>query len=401
MPRSDGPAPRRPPRVHTVEVPTLHEDQVRAYRDRNRFRAIRCGRRWGKTHYGVSIAADAVLRGERIGWFAPEYKFLAEPYAELLGLLGPTSTSASENRGIIRTITGGAIDFWSLDNPLAGRGRRYHLAVIDEAAFAKDVMLDVWRKNIRPTLVDYRGRALVLSNTNGEDTENFFWQICTQAKHGFTEYHAPSQNNPFLPAEELADLKANSHPLVYAQEYLADFVDFSGEAFFALGTLLVDNLPVAVPEYCDSVFAVIDTAIKTGREHDGTAVIYCAVRSLNDQPLIILDWDIVQVEGALLETWLPTVFSHLEHLAGVTKARHGSLGAWIEDKSSGTILLQQASRRGWQAHSIDSKLTSLGKDERAISVSGYVYRGMVKLSEPAFNRVKQYKETTRTISCRK
>ena len=151
-------------------------------------------------------------------------------------------------------------------------------------------MLDVWRKNIRPTLVDYRGRALVLSNTNGEDTENFFWQICTQTKHGFTEYHAPSRNNPFLPAEELADLKANSHPLVYAQEYLADFVDFSGEAFFALGALLVDNLPVAVPEYVDSVFAVIDTAIKTGREHDGTAVIYCAMRSLGDHPLVILDW---------------------------------------------------------------------------------------------------------------
>jgi hypothetical protein len=33
---------------------------------------------------------------------------------------------------------GGRIDFWSLENQIAGRGRRYRRVVIDEAAFAKD-----------------------------------------------------------------------------------------------------------------------------------------------------------------------------------------------------------------------------------------------------------------------
>jgi ParB-like nuclease domain len=32
----------------------------------------------------------------------------------------------------------GRIDFWSLENPISARGRRYHRVVIDEAAFAKD-----------------------------------------------------------------------------------------------------------------------------------------------------------------------------------------------------------------------------------------------------------------------
>jgi hypothetical protein len=36
--------------------------------------------------------------------------------------------------------------------------------------------------------------------------------------------------------------------------------------------------------------------------------------------------------------------------------------------------LQQVVRRNWKAHPIESKLTAMGKDERAISVSGYVYR---------------------------
>jgi len=77
---------------------------------------------------------------------------------------------------------------------------------------------------------------------------------------------------------------------------------------------------------------------------------------------MILDWDIVQIEGALLETWLPIVFRRLGELAQQCGARMGSLGALIEDKNSGTILLQQALRRGMPAQAIDSKLTAMGKD---------------------------------------
>ena len=103
----------------------------------------------------------------------------------------------------------------------------------DEAAFAKErTGIDLWRKNIRPTLVDYRGSALVLSNTNGISEENLLWALCNIPEYGFVEYHAPSHANPYLPRDELALIEKNTHPLVYAQEYLAEFVDFSaGEGF--------------------------------------------------------------------------------------------------------------------------------------------------------------------------
>ena len=80
----------------------------------------------------------------------------------------------------------------------------------------------------------------------------------------------------------------------------------------------------------------IDTASKTGREHDATAVSYFAVaRHGAGFPLMVLDWDIVQVEGALLETWLPIVFTCLEELAKQRGARAGTLEAMIEDKTPG------------------------------------------------------------------
>jgi hypothetical protein len=96
-----------------------------------------------------------------------------------------------------------------------------------------------------------------------------------------------------------------------------------------------------------------------------------------------------------LETWLPSVFERLEELSRLCRARFGSLGAWIEDKNSGTILLQQAQRRRMPAQAIDSKLTAMGKDERAINVSGYVHREMVKYGDYAFNKIATYKQKSR------
>jgi hypothetical protein len=74
---------------------------------------------------------------------------------------------------------------------------------------------------------------------------------------------------------------------------------------------------------------------------------------------------------------------------------YGATGAWIEDKNSGTILLQQALNREMRAHAIESKLTAMGKDERAISVSGYVHRGGVKYTDHAFNKTAVYKQKAR------
>jgi len=136
-----------------------------------------------------------------------------------------------------------------------------------------------------------------------------------------------------------------------------------------------------LPAKCDAGFAVIDTASKTGTDNDATAVTYFTRDTVG--------------RIQLLETWLPAVFRRLEELALVCGARRGSLGAFIEDKNSGTILLQQALRRGMPAREIDSKLTAMGKNERAIWVSGYVRRELVKYTDVAFEKTTIYKRHSR------
>ena len=383
---------------------------------------MRCGRRFGKNVLGETMAISGAAKGRLIGWFAPEHKRLAESYNVIRDTLDPVRKRSSKTEGIIETIKGGKVEFWSMEDENAGRSRKYHQIIIDEGAFTKPNTLDMYQRSIEPTLVDYDGSVLVMSNTNGIDPENFLWQLCNEKKHGFVDIHAPTTANPVLPlrknTESVIDwlkrreaffdeLIRKTPPLVYQQEYLAEFVDWSGAAFFTRDSLLRNGQPIEMPNRCECVFAVIDSATKTGKEHDGTAVTFFAViknalRLVDAEgnlptpyALVVIDWDITQIEGALLETWLPTVFQRLEELARECSAVMGSLGAFIEDKASGMVLLQQAARRGWPAHPIESELTALGKDERAISVSGYVYRGMVKISRLAYEKTKVYKETSR------
>jgi hypothetical protein len=49
----------------------------------------------------------------------------------------------------------------------------------------------------------------------------------------------------------------------------------------------------------------------------------------------------------------------------------------------------------WPARAIESQLTVMSEDERAISVSGYVHRGQVKYAEHAFNKTVVYKGKAR------
>jgi hypothetical protein len=397
----------------------MHTGQVAAYRALlpHRFKILRCGRRFGKTQSAKMWIGQGLIQGQECAWFAPQHRTWSEVYQEMGSLLRPILDTSSKGSAVMRFITGGRLDFWTLENPIAGRGRRYHRVVIDEAAFAKDgdnktdgSMMELWEKAIKPTLYDYTGQAFVCSNSAGKKADNFFYNICTDPQYRFHEYHATTLDNSTLPKrmpgetaeawmdrrrQTLADIKNDNDPLVYAQEYLAEFVDWSGVAFFSLDKWMLDGTPVATPQRCDGVFAVIDTAIKTGYEHDGTAVIYFAIDNTNPMwKLWILDWDIQKIEGALLETWLPTVYQTLDGLAKRCGARRGSLNTFIEDKGSGTVLLQQARRRGWVAESIKTALTAMGKDERAFSVSGYHFRGLCKITDTAFNKVTPYNRRT-------
>lgn len=195
-----------------------------------------------------------------------------------------------------------------------------------------------------------------------------------------------------------------ANPYVFAGQYMQTPRPLGG-AFFTEDHLLIEGppgldgqstrIPVEPMKHQSCVGVVIDTAVKTGKEHDGLGVVYWAYSQNVGVPLTILDWDLTQMDGALLESWMPNVFRKLEGFAKELEAVRGALPAFIEDKAAGMVLLQQARNHSWPAQAINSKLTALGKVERAVNISGYVFAGKVKLSRQAYLKTVTYKGSTK------
>jgi hypothetical protein len=144
----------------------------------------------------------------------------------------------------------------------------------------------------------------------------------------------------------------------------------------------------------DVVFAVVDSASKTGSTHDGVGVAFWGLRpaDVDKPPLVLLDWNITQIEAALLEEWMPNaVLGRLQALTHEFQVLQGSVGVFVEDKDSGIVLIQQSHNHGWPVTAIESDMTALGKAGRAVNVSGYIHAGKVKFSRNAYDKVVEYK----------
>lgn len=166
--------------------------------------------------------------------------------------------------------------------------------------------------------------------------------------------------------------------------------------------------PCVLPDKVDYIFATLDSAMKDGKPHDGMATKIWAYSKLNrprNPPLVVIDWDYIQIKGAFLKEWLPSLFTRMEvwarrcHAIGSTFGNHTIMA---EDASSGTVVIQACNHPDWiRAHphwkvkAIDSKLTKQGKKGKASMASGYVRAGMVKWSREAWEKTVTFKNVTK------
>ena len=301
--------------------------------------------------------------------------------------------------GVGTAITGRGADVLNIDDPVKDRAEA-------ESAVTRDSILAWYTSTAYTRLMP--GGSIVLTMTRWHE-EDLAGTLLEAAKGGGDQWEViclpafadaaddplgRAVNEPLWPEKYDAKALTAIRAAIGERDFGALYQQQprpAGTSFFDVANVLRDGEPITPHQRPDSVFATIDTAVKTGTKNDGTGFVFWSLSENRETPLVILDWDIAQIEGSLLEAWLPTVFERLEALSQSLKARYGSLGAYVEDKASGTILLQQARRRDWQATEIDSKLTAMGKDERAVSVSGYVHRGMVKIGRDAYDKTVNYK----------
>lgn len=200
----------------------FHESQREVYRSLARFSVLEIGRRWGKTTFGHVLAQYEAIKGRKVGWYAPSYKFLADPVSNFERCLERLIRRFDKrnNRLILRT--GGVIDFWSLEGANgenAGRGRDYDLVVFDEAGFVP-ILLRNWREATRPTLTDRKGRALFLGTPKGTgDFHRLFLEAEGDTTGEMRAFRVGSSRNPFLDPAEIEAARRMLPDEVFRQEY--------------------------------------------------------------------------------------------------------------------------------------------------------------------------------------
>lgn len=207
----------------TITLDKPHSGQQKVLDEQARFNVICCGRRWGKSKLATRILSKTAIGGEPAGYFTPTYKLLEATFKECLVKLSPVIEKKHDNQ-FIQLVTGGAIDFWSMDNPYAGRSRKYKKVVVDEAAFVKNLW-EVWTESVRPTLTDLKGDAFFFSTPKGK---NDFYKLFMRGKAGepnWKSWQMSTYTNPFIDPTEIDDAKKDLPELAFLQEYMAEFGD--------------------------------------------------------------------------------------------------------------------------------------------------------------------------------
>lgn len=238
--------PKKRERTDRALLAELHPGQRRVAAEARRYNVIDCGRRWGKTLFGINRARQALLRGEPVGWFAPTYKLMLEVWLDARRALVGHLRRANKTEMRMELHNGGVLDMWTLDNPDAGRGRKYARVIIDEAALVRNLM-DAWQASIRPTLTDLHGDAWFLSTPKGR---NAFWQLyqlgMDPERREWMAWQMPTAANPHIDPAEIEAAREMLPQLTFEQEYLAVFLEAQGTVFRNIAACL--GAPETTPE---------------------------------------------------------------------------------------------------------------------------------------------------------
>ena len=198
---------------------------VAFHQRRERWAALVCHRRAGKTVACVADLVDAALRctreNGRFAYIAPFYtqaKDVAWVYVKQMSAPIP-GVVINESELRVDYPNGARVRLYGADNADRMRGLYFDGVVLDEPA---DMRPSVWGEVVRPTLSDRRGWAAFIGTPKGH---NEFFEVYSDAlvdERWFTLMLRASESG-LLPQEELTDAARSMTAEQYAQEYECSF----------------------------------------------------------------------------------------------------------------------------------------------------------------------------------
>lgn len=230
----------------TLRLPKRLEWQNQIVRESRRFNTVCIGRRAGKSTLGIDRCATKETLQYPVGWFSPTYRMLLEVWRDATRILEPITKRRSAQDHRLELVTGGVLEFWSLDNPDVARGRKYRRVIVDEAAMIP-ALTDAWNYVLRPTLTDFGGDAYFLSTPKGR---NGFWQMyqwgADPEMADWACWQMSSYVNDKIDSAEFDAMRDTLPEMVYRQEILAEFLENEGAVFRNI--LACINAPMTTPD---------------------------------------------------------------------------------------------------------------------------------------------------------
>ena len=217
-----------------------HKKQQEIIECNSRIRVVCGGKRGGKTLVAsYEVIKEALSPDKRIWIVAPSYllaQIIFDQVIIFLTKIVDKKFYSLTKRPIpqIELANGSIIECKSSANPHGMMGRALDLIVIDEAARVEP---DVWKRFLRPNIVDRKGKAILISTPAGK---NWFYEMWINAGKG--KFHFTSLDNPHFPQEEWDEIKATTPQRIFEQEYEAKFITASGQVFRGIEKIIEGDM---------------------------------------------------------------------------------------------------------------------------------------------------------------
>lgn len=211
-----------------VKLNKPHPAQQQVLNSPARFRVMMCGRRFGKSLISQSLSIEEGIKRKHISYITPTYQLGKIFFQEIIKILPAEIYKKNESDLVINFITGGSIRFFTGEKLDAMRGLKFHLVIIDEASYIPDLE-NGWQNSIRPTLTDYKGKAIFLSTPKGR---NFFYSLFMKSDEPeWQSFKFTTYDNPYIDRSEIEAAKAQLPHSVFEQEYMANPMENAANPF--------------------------------------------------------------------------------------------------------------------------------------------------------------------------
>ena len=179
----------------------------------------------GKTLAAINFAMYWALqkKNQKLGWCSPTFSQSKSVLDQIVAAAPDLVESSNRMEAVITFINGSTIKFLSSDSADNIRGFRFTHLILDEAAYIKESVISTI---LLPTL-NPNGKKCLLVSTPAGKNHFFSWYM----KDDVISHRITLEECPYISQVLLDEAKSSLPADIYAQEYLASFVDSANDVF--------------------------------------------------------------------------------------------------------------------------------------------------------------------------